>query len=73
VSDELANKIGSSKSFRDIKDIGNETKQICNKIEDNLKTIEGYRTSPNKEFTFRVWTKEKFERIVKPNGYKLIE
>jgi hypothetical protein len=64
VSDELAKKIPGA-SWRDgrrIPEIGEEAKRI----EDLLrKSFSGYRANPNKPFTFRIWTTEEFERIVK--------
>lgn len=73
VSDELAKKIGNNNSFRDIKKLKGDEMQICREIEENLKTLNGYRTSPNKEFTFRVWTEKEYNNLIKNNVHKIIE
>lgn len=70
VSDKLSNLFKKATKFRD----GNNIKglaKVSSKIEKELqKAFPGYRTEPGKPFTFRVFTKAEFEKIVKPNGYK---
>ena len=72
VSDELAAKIGNSKAFRDGR-LVTEVETVAKDLEKSFVKISGYRTEIGKPFTFRVWTKAEFEKIVKPNGYKLFE
>lgn len=70
VSDALAQKLGSG--FRDIrKHTDVQYKNLCNEIENILKTIPGYRVEPGKPFTFRVWTEKEFTDKIKPEGYSL--
>lgn len=72
VSDELAAKIGNSNPFRDGRKI-TDIEKIADDLEISYKNISGYRTEVGKPFTFRVWTQAEFDKIVKPNGYKLFE
>lgn len=71
VSDDLAKKIGGS-GFRNGRDIA-EISPIADELEAAFKNLSGYRTEVGKPFTFRVWTQTEFDKIVKPNGYKLFE
>jgi hypothetical protein len=71
VSDELASKIGGT-GFRNGRDIS-AIEKIADDLELHYTNISGYRTEIGKPFTFRVWTQAEFDKIVKPNGFKLFE
>ena len=68
VSDKLAKQI-PGRGFRDGNDIAAVAAE-AKKIEELLKqSFSGYRTEPGKPFTFRIWTTEEFERIVREGPY----
>jgi RHS repeat-associated protein len=74
VSDELAAMFSKAETrFRDGRKISAEVKNISTDLQTSLKNISGYRIERQnkKEFTFRIYTEAEFDKIVKPNGYKL--
>lgn len=75
VDDDLAKWINATTWFRDITTVNNikivsQVDWIESKLINNL---DWYRTEPWKEFTFRVYTQNEFEKKVKSNWYKLIK
>jgi hypothetical protein len=70
VSDELAAKFNKYTTFRNGRDI-NGIDQLADDIEKELLNISGYRSEPNKKFTFRIWNEKEFEIKIKPFAFKL--
>ncbi len=72
VSDELAAsipKVGNFRDGRNITEIGQEAMQI----EEGLRGLfNGYRVEPNKPFTFRVWSHDEYERVVRSGPHSVL-
>ncbi len=69
VSDDLADLVKKKGNFRNGRDI-KEIRNICDDMEAFFKSeFDGYRSSQNQKFTFRIYSKLEFAKIVIASGH----
>jgi hypothetical protein len=71
VDDDLAAKFNGQRGFKDVRDVDNDIKTICDDLDNSFKKENGYRA--DKPFTYAVWSTQEFENKIKELGYKLLE
>ncbi len=67
----MAKEIGLEISFRNARDLV-ELDEIASELDEIFESMSGYRIETNKPFTFRVWTENEFNKIVKKNDYLVL-